>query len=111
MKLKDKVVVITGASDGIGRQIALRLAKECTKLALIARNEERLRNTVDEATSFGASEAKFYSCDLRNTEKLESVANKIISDFGHVDILINNAGVWQKLMSVMIFPKRLWMRL
>lgn len=100
MKLKNKVIVITGASDGIGKQIALRLAKENSKLILIARDEKRLIEVVQEAKNIGALDVKFYICDITKTDELEIVVKSIISDFGYIDILINNAGIWQKLMSV-----------
>lgn len=100
MNLKDKIIVITGASDGIGKQIALRLAKEGTKLALIARNEEKLNEVSRLSKEAGALDAKIYPCDLRLTDKLENMVKSIISDFGNVDILINDAGIWQKLMPV-----------
>ncbi len=100
MNLKNKVIVITGASDGIGRQIALRLAKENVKLALIARDKEKLRDVSKEAKKLVAENVKTYSCDICETSKLEKTIKTIISDFGSVDILINNAGIWQKLMPV-----------
>lgn len=100
MKLKDKIIVITGASDGIGKQIALRLTKESSKLALIARDKTRLDEVSEEAKKLGAVEVKTYACDIRQTDKLENTIKSIISDFGAVDILINNAGIWQKLMPV-----------
>ena len=100
MKLKNKVIVITGASDGIGKQIALRLAKENTKLALIARDKERLNEVAEESKNVGAVDAKIYSCDIRQTDKLESTVKSIISDFGAVDILINDAGIWQRIMPI-----------
>ncbi len=100
MNLKDKIIVITGASDGIGKQIALRLAKESSKLALIARDKSRLDEVSEEAKKFGACDVKVYACDIRQTDKLEPAIKSIISDFGAVDILINDAGIWQKLMPV-----------
>ena len=100
MKLKNKIIVITGASDGIGKQIALRLAKESSKLALIARDEKRLVEVSKEAKKLGAIDVKIYACDIRQTDKLEITIKSIISDFGSIDILINNAGIWQKLMPV-----------
>jgi short-subunit dehydrogenase len=100
MKLKNKVIVITGASDGIGKQIALRLAKENSKLALIARDKKRLSEVCMEAKNLGATDVKTYTCDIRQTDKLEIVLKSLISDFGNIDILINNAGIWQKLMPV-----------
>jgi len=100
MKLKNKIIVITGASDGIGKQIALRLAKESSKLALIARDEKRLGEVAKDVKELGAIDVKFYACDIRQTNKLESTIKSIVSDFGTVDILINNAGIWQKLMPI-----------
>jgi short-subunit dehydrogenase len=98
MKLKDKVIVITGASDGIGKEIALRLAKEGTKLALIARNKQRLDEVCEKAKSLGAADVEVYPCDIRQTDKLNEVKESITSHFGGIVILINAAGVWQKLM-------------
>lgn len=98
MELKNKVIVITGASDGIGKQIAFRLAKENTKLILIARNEKKLIEVTQEVKNIGALDSKFYTCDITKTNELEIVVKSIISDFGAVDILINNAWIRQKLM-------------
>lgn len=100
MKLSNKIIVVTGASDGIGKQIALRLAREGVKLALIARDEKRLAEVSSETKKGGASEVKIYPCDIRQTDKLAKVIKSIISDFGTIDILINNAGIWQKLMPI-----------
>ena len=100
MNLKNKIIIITGSSDGIGKQIALRLAKENSKLALLARDKKRLDEVSKEARKLGAVDVKNYACDIRQTDKLESTIKSIISDFGTVDILINNAGIWQKLMPI-----------
>lgn len=100
MKLKDKVIVITWASDGIGKEIALRLAQEGGKLALIARDEKRLSDVSQKAKELGASDVKFYPCDIRQTNNLENIIKSIISDFTVIDILINNAGIRQKVMPV-----------
>ncbi len=105
MNLKNKIIIITGSSDGIGKQIALRLAKENSKLALLARDKKRLDEVSKEARKLGAVDVKNYACDIRQTDKLESTIKSIISDFGTVDILINNAGIWQKLMPVDQIPE------
>lgn len=97
MILKEKVVVITGASDGIGKEIALRLAKEGVKLALISRNESKLKLVSDECIKKGALDSKIYPVDITDTSKLTEVSEKILSDYKYVDVLINNAGIWQKL--------------
>lgn len=100
MNLKNKIVVITGASDGVGKQTALRLAREGTKLALISRNEEKLNEVSQQSKELGALDVKVYPCDIRQTDKLENTVKSILSDYSSVDILINNAGIWQKLMPV-----------
>ncbi|MBI5151449.1 MAG: SDR family oxidoreductase [Candidatus Pacebacteria bacterium] len=96
MNLQGKVVLITGASDGIGKQIALRLAVRRVKLALLARRADALQKVADEAKKLGAAEARIYPCDVVDTKKLSRAISSIIHDFGVLDILINNAGIWQK---------------
>lgn len=97
MNLNNKVILITGASDGLGKQIALKLAKENTVLALLGRNQEKLELVRDESEKLGAKKVGIYSCDIRNLSDLKNTFVKIKNDFGKVDILINNAGIWQKL--------------
>lgn len=91
-------MLLQGVSDGIGKQIALRLVKEGVKLALIARDEKRLEEVSNEAKKLGAKETKTYSCDVCQTKELEKTIKSIVSVFHGIDILINNAGIWQKLM-------------
>lgn len=97
MNIKDKVVVLTGASDGIGKHVALKLAKEGSKLALVARNEERLNQVREECVKLGSPKVETYVCDISKKEDIKQTINKIISDFSEVDVLLNIAGVWQKL--------------
>lgn len=93
MILKDKVVIVTGASDGIGRAIAERLAKEGAKLALIGRDQAKL----DEVVKVCEQNAHSYVCDVRDKQAIEQTVGQIVKDFDSIDILVNNAGVWQKL--------------
>ncbi len=104
MELENKVIIITGASTGVGEQIALRLSKENSSLALIARNAERLEQVAEKAKSLGAKEVRYYCCDIANTPLLSETIDKIVADFGGIDVLINNAGVWQKLMQLDDIP-------
>lgn len=97
MNLKNKTVVITGASDGVGKQVALKVAKEGSNLALVARNEERLNLVKEECLKLGSPKVEIYVCDISKKEEVKQTVNKIISDFNSVDILLNIAGVWQKL--------------
>ncbi|NRB17214.1 MAG: SDR family oxidoreductase [Rhodobacteraceae bacterium] len=96
MQLKGKTVIVTGGSDGIGRHICLKLASEGCKLAILGRNSTRLDAVVAESLALGAAEARAYCVDFMDAKALESTARNIEADFGGVDILINNAGVWHK---------------
>lgn len=97
MNIKEKTAVITGASDGIGRHVALKLAAEGVPLALVARNEERLKQVKEECLKLGSPKVEYFVCDISKREEVKNTVNKIISTFNSVDILLNIAGVWQKL--------------
>ena len=90
MDLKDKVAVVTGASRGLGGEIARLLAKEDCKLALVARNEESLKKL---ALELGEG-SKYYICDITDDKAVKVTFQKIVKDFGRVDILVNGAGIW-----------------
>lgn len=97
MTLKNKVTVITGATGGIGKEIVLRLAKEKVKLALIGRNKEKLDDVVKRASDLGSPKTIGYTCDLLDASQIDRTTRKIASDFSDIHILINIAGIWQKL--------------
>lgn len=90
--LKNKVVVVTGASEGIGKEVALMLAEFGADLALIARNKEKLKNISEEIRK---KNRKVYtiSFDLSNVREIPKVVEEIYDYFGKIDVLINNAGV------------------
>ncbi|MEM6461860.1 MAG: SDR family oxidoreductase [Pseudomonadota bacterium] len=96
MQLKDKVAIVTGGSDGIGRQICLKLAEQGCRLGIVGRNEARLQSVIEETSALGAAEARAYACDLTDSTAIDQAAGSMVSDFGRVDILINNAGIWHK---------------
>lgn len=100
MNLDNKVVVVTGSSAWIGEAIALKLAKQWTQLALIARNTEKLQEVATKCREAWAVKVEIYSCDISDTAKILETVNNIKSDFGVIDILINNAGIWQKRMQL-----------
>ncbi len=91
--LKGKVAIITGASFGLGKAIALKLAPEGAELALIARTETELQKVRKKAILLGAS-CQYYLCDVRDAATVEKTIAKVLKDFGTIDILINNAGVY-----------------
>jgi len=92
-KLQDKVAIVTGASRGIGREIALLFAKEGARLVITARNEELLRALSAEIKALGAEEPLLCSLDVKDTEKVEEMVDKTLDKYGRIDILVNNAGV------------------
>ncbi|MES1943156.1 short chain dehydrogenase [Salinisphaera sp. PC39] len=90
-RVKDKVVVITGASSGIGFMTAKKLAKGGAKVCLVARTPEKLEETREIIAKFGGK-AYTYPCDLNNMEAIDACCERILADHHHVDILVNNAG-------------------
>ncbi len=90
--LKDKVAVVTGGGQGIGRVIALALAGAGADVVLAARSREPLEATRVEIEALGR-EALVVPTDVRREESIQSLADQALTHFGHVDILINNAGI------------------
>jgi len=88
--MKDKVVVITGASSGIGRALALEFASKGSKLVLGARRTEKLKEIEKELPG---SEIETVQTDVSREEDCKNLIEKAISRFGRVDVLINNAGI------------------
>lgn len=93
MKLKDKVVVITGASKGIGKSVAFALAEEGAGLALCSRNTDAVNRFIPELPDKD-SRTIAYNCDVTKEKDIKNVVDSILKEFGRIDILINNAGVW-----------------
>lgn len=92
MNLKDKVIVITGGGQGLGRSMAIELAKNGAKLALIDLNEGLLEETVELVKQEGSS-AKYYIANVANEQEVENTFEQINKDFNGFDGLINNAGI------------------
>lgn len=93
MELKDKVVLITGSSSGIGKTTAIRFAKEGAKLGINYReNKAGGEETVKEIESLGG-EALLIQADISDPKQVEKMFDELISKFGTIDILINNAAI------------------
>jgi len=92
MKINQKVAVITGASKGIGKATAIALARENAKIAICARSSDLIKRFTDEIKSIGAEVISFTG-DLREEKIIESFVDQTITQFGRIDILINNAGL------------------
>jgi len=111
---KDKVVLITGASQGIGKATALKFAEENATLAIndIEGQEEQLKELKNEIEKMGGK-ANYYLADVANYEEVEKMIQSIKNDLGKLDVLINNAGIcrdktlakmtkedWQKVIDI-----------
>ena len=83
--------LITGASKGIGREVAIRLATQDKTIGLVARSEEELCEVAKEIESKGAK-ARVYPADLTETGVCHQLINELHSEWGHIDVLFNNAG-------------------
>ncbi|MCH2271414.1 MAG: SDR family NAD(P)-dependent oxidoreductase [SAR324 cluster bacterium] len=92
MELKDKVVIVTGAAQGLGRQFALACAENGMKVALSDMNPETLEKTRQECEAKGI-EARGYELNVTQEAEVEAVYSQVVSDFGTLDATINNAGI------------------
>jgi 3-oxoacyl-[acyl-carrier protein] reductase len=90
--LKDKVALVTGASQGIGRDTALALAEAGAKVAVAARNEEKLAALVNDVTAAGG-EAFAVKMDVAEAEQVKAGFKAVLEKFGRLDILVNNAAI------------------
>jgi|ERR1700676_397523 len=92
MDLSSRVALVTGASQGIGRACALRLAKNGATVAVAARNQEKLNELVQEINAAGGKSAAFV-VDVADEEQVKSAIKSALAQFGKIDILVNNAGI------------------
>jgi 3-oxoacyl-[acyl-carrier protein] reductase len=92
MSLSGRVALVTGASQGIGRACALKLAAAGAAVAAAARNQEKLNELVGEISAAGGKAAAF-ALDVSDEEQVKATVKAAIAQFGKVDILVNNAGI------------------
>ena len=108
MTLTGRVAVVTGASQGIGRACALKLANCGASVALVARNREKLEAVAQEVNQIAASggagvpsaslrtgpaRAYFVTADIGDEEQVKTAFKSVLGEFGKIDILVNNAGI------------------
>ena len=96
-RFADRVCVVTGSGQGIGRATARRLAQEGGTIVIAERNEEGARRVYDELTEFGAP-AKVFLTDLSTADKVKELFAFAIAEFDHIDVLVNCVGgsIWSK---------------
>ncbi|WP_431242737.1 3-ketoacyl-ACP reductase [Flavobacterium sp. P21] len=90
--LKNKTAFITGAGKGIGKAVAIALAKEGANLILVSRTQKDVEQLADEASNLGVK-ALAITADVSDINSINAVAEKALAEFKHIDILINSAGI------------------
>ena len=89
-----RIVLVTGSTDGLGRELARRLANEGAHVIVHGRNAERGRAVVDEIAAAGKGSARFYKADFASLAEVRRFADAIASDYPRLDLLVNNAGIF-----------------
>src|SRR5438067_2103049 len=100
MRFQNQVAIVTGAGRGIGRAIAARLAEEGAKVACVSRTESNAAKVAEEINAKHPDAAKAYAVDVADTKAVAEVAQKILADFGRVDVLVNNASLTRDGLSM-----------
>ncbi|HYL66442.1 MAG TPA: SDR family NAD(P)-dependent oxidoreductase [Nitrosopumilaceae archaeon] len=91
MDYANKVVVITGASSGIGEESVIEFAKRKSKVVLVSRNKQNLEVVAEKIKKYN-SEFLVYPCDISKKDEVEKMGRDVLEKFGRIDVLVNNAG-------------------
>jgi 3-oxoacyl-[acyl-carrier protein] reductase len=91
-KEKNKVAIVTGGSRGIGKAVAIALAKKGYNVVICSRNKDELNKAKEELEKFNVKVLAI-KCDVRHYKQVKNLVKKTIKEFGRIDILINNAGI------------------
>ena len=92
---KNKVAIITGAGKGIGKAIALGMARLDYQTILIGRNPDDLQNVSNTILNIGALKPILLQLDITDSKAMQAAIKRIISELGHIDVLVNNAGIYR----------------
>ncbi len=109
MRLQDKVVLLTGASSGIGEAAALRLAEEGAKVVAVARRFERLKSLAEKADKL-SGEIYPLAGDMSKDEDIKNSVKTTVEKYGKIDVLVNNAGILDRFLSVDNMEDEVWDR-
>src|ERR687893_2355870 len=107
--LEGKVALITGASQGLGRALALAYAEAGARVVMNSRSEESLRPVAEEAVSSGA-EVLAIAADVSRSADAERLVGAAVERFGHIDVLVNNAGLLGPRVAIEEYPEDEWRR-
>jgi 3-oxoacyl-[acyl-carrier protein] reductase len=100
MRFANQVAIVTGAGRGIGNAIALRLASEGCRVAVVSRTEQNANKTAEEINARYAGLAKAYAVDVANHAGVKALVDQILGDFSRIDVLVNNAGLTRDGLSM-----------
>ncbi|MBV7561635.1 SDR family oxidoreductase [Pseudomonas sp. sia0905] len=101
MQLQDKVIIITGGGQGLGRAMAEYLAERGVRLALVDLNQEKLDETAVACRALGV-QARTYLCNVANEEQVTQTVAQIAEDFGSINGLVNNAGILRDGLTIKV---------
>lgn len=91
-----KTILLTGATSGIGRAAALEFYKQGHEIIIPARNKQKIDDLISNASQKGDGKIKYYECNLASQKSLKEFVQKVKNDYSKIDVLVNNAGVWNK---------------
>ena len=94
VKPGQKVILVTGSTDGLGREVARRLASGGAHVIVHGRNAGRGSALVREIEAEGRGSARFYAADFAALDEVRALATSVLSDYPRLDVLVNNAGIW-----------------
>jgi len=106
MRLKDKVVIVTGAARGIGQAIALRCVQEGARVVIADVRDEQGQATAHEIEQLGG-QAMFVHCDVSRKPEVEALVQKTVEAWGRVDVLVNDAGICP-FWDFTTMPEEIW---
>ena len=107
MKFVGKTAVITGAAAGIGRATAIRFAEEGANVVLLDINYDKLVEVKEELSAY-ADKVLIFECDIRDEKKVNASFEEAFKTFGKVDILVNNAAIWNRHARFLEIPVEEW---
>ena len=94
--MQGRTVFITGSTDGLGREVAQRVAALGAHVLVHGRNAERGEAVVADITKEGRGTARFYAADLASLDEVRRLAAEVVRDNPRIDVLVNNAGIWNR---------------
>jgi NAD(P)-dependent dehydrogenase (short-subunit alcohol dehydrogenase family) len=92
-RLDDRVAIVTGGSRGLGVAMARALAEAGANVVVASRNAQRVQAVADELQATYGRACRGFGCDVTDPQQVEATVAQVMADFGHIDVLINNAGV------------------